>query len=261
MTDVPDDDDDYDYCDVRPSVAVGRTRPLTELVALHLQRERADRGMTQATMAERLGVTQQWLSKVERGTAHPTLATVERMFAALDLQLRVEVEPLGIGLDEEIDRYSGLPEAERIEELDMACGSLLNRFRDGEGALPYVISGRVAAFVQGAPARMTHLDLAVAERDLGRFAAIMTKANCRRWDDQWVDWGYSSADPRRPGPMRWSLGLTEFRMEVSDDLPDALEIRIGTWDLRVRPLAELEIDHPDVGRIMRRVRARGRSPV
>jgi len=72
-------------------------RPLAQLIGLHLQSARAKRRLSQATFAERLGISQQRLSRLERGAIQPTTALIERVFAALDLQVRGEIEPLGKG--------------------------------------------------------------------------------------------------------------------------------------------------------------------
>jgi transcriptional regulator with XRE-family HTH domain len=51
-------------------------------------------GVTQKDLAERLGLSQPYIAKLESGEANPTLGTVGRIFAALELQMVVETAPL-----------------------------------------------------------------------------------------------------------------------------------------------------------------------
>ena len=60
---------------------------------LALERGRAR--LSQAALAARLHMTQQWISRVERGADGVSLHTVERLFRGLGRQLRFEVESLG----------------------------------------------------------------------------------------------------------------------------------------------------------------------
>src|SRR3972149_2966304 len=51
-------------------------------------------GVTQKELAEKLGLSQPYIAKLESGEANPTLGTVGRIFAALGLQVVVETAPL-----------------------------------------------------------------------------------------------------------------------------------------------------------------------
>jgi hypothetical protein len=61
-------------------------------------------------------VSQQWISKVERGAAGVSLDLVGRLFAGLGKQLRVEVVPLGADMDAEIDQGVAITAAERAAD-------------------------------------------------------------------------------------------------------------------------------------------------
>jgi transcriptional regulator with XRE-family HTH domain len=232
---------------------MGRT--LATTIGMLVQRERVRRELTQAKLAALAGTSQQWLSRLERGETAPSTTAVERVFEVLGLQPRLEVEPLGTDLDPEIDRYQAMNEEDRHALLS---GYLWRIERLGD--LPYVLSGRVAAFVQGAPVAMPWLDLAVARSDLDGIAEWLERVNCRRWNEHWLDWGYGEVDPREPGPMRWLIGVDEIRLELHDRRPTALTVQVRERELRVRPLWELERDFDAIGRLMRRVRARAASP-
>lgn len=56
-----------------------------------VRRERKDRGLTQAELAEMAGVTRGWLIRMERGVAGLELGLVLRTLDALGL--RIDVEP------------------------------------------------------------------------------------------------------------------------------------------------------------------------
>ena len=58
---------------------------MRRLVGRNLARIRAAQGMTQETLAERSGFSQQYLSGLERGRRNPTVVTVYEIAQALDV--------------------------------------------------------------------------------------------------------------------------------------------------------------------------------
>jgi transcriptional regulator with XRE-family HTH domain len=60
--------------------------------------------LTQTQLAELVGISQQWVSRIERGTVNANFATVQRIFEVLGRELRVEAVQLGADMDVEIDR-------------------------------------------------------------------------------------------------------------------------------------------------------------
>jgi hypothetical protein len=168
----------------------------------------------------------------------------------------VAAEAVGSDSDAEIDKFQRLTDDERVELVD-----LFDRPLQQLDQLPFVLTGRLAAFVQGAPLRADRLDLLVAECDLDRFAAWFETGYCQRWNERWQDWGYDSVDPRDPGlPMRWLVGYTDIRLAVVPELPATVGVRCRDRVLRVRPLPDIEREFPDVGLLMRRVRVRAGAP-
>jgi hypothetical protein len=192
-------------------------------------------------------VSQRTVCRFERGSGNPSIALVERMFGALDVQLRVETEPLGTDLDAEIDRYADLSASELVDEVEY----FEDIFRHLQ-TLPFVVSGRLAALVQGAPVSVRWVDLVVLERDLPGYAKVFERAVCKRWND----FDFGPVDPREPGPMRWLLGFHEVRLDVHQELPRTTTLVVGERTLRVQPLPDVEA--ADVARVMRRVRAEER---
>ena len=233
-----------------------RGENLAEAIGYLVAVERGRAGLSQARLAERLGRSQQWLSRVERGTANMSLRTVQRIFAELGRQLRVETERVGADLDVEIDRGLRLTEDDRRIEVELH--RLLLSKLDG---IPFAVAGRMAAFIQGAPlSSVSHMDIVVAEADLPALAALMERTFCQRWKAQWEDWGFDPVDPREPGPMRWWIGNSDMRLQVVPQAPATIVVHIAGFTLRVVPLAEVERDDPWLRRLMNRWREREGAP-
>lgn len=62
--------------------------------ALTLARARHRLGMTQKELADRLGLSQPYIAKLEGGDANPTLGAIGSMLAVLGLRLAMQSEPL-----------------------------------------------------------------------------------------------------------------------------------------------------------------------
>jgi transcriptional regulator with XRE-family HTH domain len=75
---------------------------LTALVGSTLLRERERRRFTQHQLAVMAGVSQGTIARIERGDRHASLPMVERLFAALGMQLPLGVESLDAQVDAEI---------------------------------------------------------------------------------------------------------------------------------------------------------------
>ncbi len=63
-------------------------------VAITLARARLKLGLTQKQMADKVGGSQPYIAKLERGDANPTVGNVGRMLAVLGLRLVVDTAPL-----------------------------------------------------------------------------------------------------------------------------------------------------------------------
>jgi len=57
---------------------------------------RKNSGLTQKDLAEKTGIAQSDISKLENGSANPSLRTLQRLAAGMGMQLKIEfVQPVG----------------------------------------------------------------------------------------------------------------------------------------------------------------------
>ncbi|MCD7738383.1 MAG: DUF2442 domain-containing protein [Lachnospiraceae bacterium] len=59
-------------------------------VAVNLSKAREKAGLTQKQLAERTGIYQADISKIERGLGNPSVSTLRRLAEGLDLELKIE---------------------------------------------------------------------------------------------------------------------------------------------------------------------------
>lgn len=79
--------------------------------AVILARARRERAINQQELANMLGLSQPYIAKLESGEANPTLGTIGRILAVLDLRLKMETRPLleqGVSIGMENRSRSGL---------------------------------------------------------------------------------------------------------------------------------------------------------
>ena len=218
-----------------------------------LRARRQAAGLSQDVLAQESGLNQALVSRVERGVVSPTVDTVERLFAALGLQLRCTAERVDAHLDAELARLEAIPVAMRLGDSDWPY--LVNQLSD----VPHVIEGPLAALVQDVPITVDALDLVLAAADLAAFDAWLQRHSATRWSERWQEFRWSNPDPRIDGPLRWRVAFGELRARVCTTLPDWLEVRRGDTEYRVRPLAALELENPTAAGLLRRYLERSRS--
>ena len=69
---------------------------LARAVAVAIVRYRADHDLTQRELAERLGVKQPQVARLELGEVNPTMETLMRASAQLGIEFTIDVRPAGI---------------------------------------------------------------------------------------------------------------------------------------------------------------------
>ena len=55
---------------------------------------RKERGLTQKQLAEKTGITQADISRLERGSANPSLRTLQRLATGLGMRVQLEFVPV-----------------------------------------------------------------------------------------------------------------------------------------------------------------------
>lgn len=224
------------------------TSRLLTLLGTALRRERELQRLTQQALAARTGISQATVARIERGDRMPSVPMLERLFAALDTQLTVGVEPLDAHVDAVITALRAVPLDERLADLE------LDRAADLLADIPYAFDGPTAALLQGAPVPVQAIDIALAWRDADAFTEWLTRRYAHRWHAQWEQFGYLPVDPREPGDHRWRTVAGELRARMCDELPETIEVRHGVRTYRVVPLADLEITDPRAADLLRRYR-------
>jgi transcriptional regulator with XRE-family HTH domain len=196
---------------------------LARRVGLLLQAVRARSGLSPEQVAEAAETSQQWVSRVERGTVGVRLRDAQRLFAAVGARLLVQSAPLGAGADDPDLVGDGADEALETAFIDYRYA--LRTF----ARVPYVVEGRLAALMQVLPVRPTRLDLAVRESDLDEVRGVLGMLGGLRWSERWQEFREYDVDPARPGPRRWRIsGLYELRLTVAPTLPQAITVQVGS---------------------------------
>ncbi|MFF4878082.1 helix-turn-helix domain-containing protein [Micromonospora sp. NPDC000668] len=223
---------------------------LVPLLGATVRRQRHLRELSQRELAELTGVSQAAVARIESGDRAPSILVLERLLAAMDVQLAVGVEPLDAHLDARIAELAARPLAERIDELG------LDRALDRLADFPQVITGGTAALLQGAPVPVDALEIAVRWHDSERFTRWLEAAYGQRWNARWGEFGGVRLEPEQQGEHVWSTRYGEIRATMCDELPETIEVRHAGRGYRVVPLAQLELTDPRAGDLLRRYRAR-----
>ena len=58
---------------------------------------RKSSGMTQKQLSEKTGIAQADISKLESGSANPSLRTLQRLAAGMGMRIKIEVQPFTMG--------------------------------------------------------------------------------------------------------------------------------------------------------------------
>jgi transcriptional regulator with XRE-family HTH domain len=81
--------------------------------------------MTQAELAARAGLTQPAIARLERGSANPTIATLDNVIAAAGHQLILGAEPLRVSFDEgQLRERLAMTPAERLANFSASSRNL-----------------------------------------------------------------------------------------------------------------------------------------
>jgi len=88
------DELDFDAMSIYESGKVVGREPISanEKIGMLLLLTREEAGITQTELAKQSGINQADISRIERGVGNPTLAKIERLFAALNKQVSFSCE-------------------------------------------------------------------------------------------------------------------------------------------------------------------------
>lgn len=224
------------------------------LIGPFLRRTRETAGLTQRTVAQRSGVPQGTISAYERGLRSPRLDQVERLLAAMRLQLALRAEPRDADLDAAIDAAAGRTMAQRCAE--NAVQDFLALLRQLDGAEP-VIEGALAAVLLGAPVPLLRLDLAILDDD-AMVAAFTGWASryARRWVTATDRYGLVDPDPQDGGSLDYECVFGRLRLRLAQVPPEHVELRADDQQLRVCTLPGILVDDSESARLLDRMRAR-----
>ncbi|MDG4763735.1 helix-turn-helix domain-containing protein [Solwaraspora sp. WMMD406] len=221
---------------------------LAALLGATLRQERESRLLTQRALASRAGVGQASLARIERGVQTPSLALVERLFAAMDRQLTIGVEDLDAHVDRLLAGAGTRPFADRLGDTDVA------RFRQRATGISYVFDGPTAALLHGVPVPAPGVHVVLLWSEAAAVTDWLTRMYARRWYDKWQEYGHLPVDPREPGAHRWRTMAGEIHARMSDEVPERIEIRHDGETYPVVPLTEVEIADPHTADLLRRYR-------
>jgi transcriptional regulator with XRE-family HTH domain len=121
---------------------------------VRIARQRA--GITQQQLAERSGHPRETIARWETGAREPSLATLNALVAACDLELVIHLAQRDSSLQDLVGDQLELTTAERLERLisPATTDDTLRALRWlGEARTPVIVVGGVAAVLQGGPQR------------------------------------------------------------------------------------------------------------
>lgn len=108
------------------------TRRHTERWAGNLLRSaRAKKGVSQARLAELAGVPRSTVERIEAGTRQPSLITLSRLLAAVDLEMRIRLDDYD-DHDDVLDANYAAMTPEQRAAVDARYEAMVAAFRDAQ---------------------------------------------------------------------------------------------------------------------------------
>ena len=174
-----------------------------------IHQARFERELGVADLAAMAGVSHGTISKLEHGRAGVTVATAERIFAAMGLRLHVEAVPDWADVGGAVEQAAKQTLAERMATWPADVPFFIRRFSD----YPYLVDGLTSAAFQGAPVKIRQFEIAIRGDDetLERLANELWRLNATRGD------GWEAPDPRVDGSDRYSSPCGDLRIRLIDD--------------------------------------------
>jgi transcriptional regulator with XRE-family HTH domain len=211
---------------------------------------REERGWVIALPAEKIGIDASNLSAYERGRRVPTMATLARILEPFGLQFAIEFEPLFADLDPILDEARRTPPKQMLRRRAWLRWVLVETASVG-----VVVTGSAALLLHGIEVPVRCCDVAMTPDGMERLAAAVRRLSGDRWSGPW-GFGFAEQDPREPGPLWWSVGHGQLKVEVVEELPRSVKLRVGKQTVRVVPLHHLQVTDRAAARLVARARQR-----
>lgn len=125
------------------------------LLGQALASERLRRRLSQQDLAAAARVAQATVSRIERGERLPSLRTLRRLAAAMELAPFMTLRPRWQDVDNALDQVSAVPQEDRCERWQYWLATAVG----GHEACGLALAGELGALVQGLPITPRFIDL------------------------------------------------------------------------------------------------------
>jgi transcriptional regulator with XRE-family HTH domain len=236
-----------------------------------LRQVRDRRGWSQTQLADAAGTSRGAVSAYESGRKSPTVATLNRILAAVGLQLRVELEPLLAALDERVDAVTGEVAALGADAID-ALRRVADAFAGkhpyvedrGPGEQPERGSAEIAWACDGATAlRLQGLGFSSATVEVAVEWTPVTRTYFFRQRVQGTGGAPVSWFEATTAEAQGCLGELAFgpfgmaRLRLLDRLPPTVRVEVGPGVVVPALTVEaVEQGRPDLAEVLARLRER-----
>jgi transcriptional regulator with XRE-family HTH domain len=226
-----------------------------------IRAERQARMLTLRELAANAEISGTQLSRIERGERDATLGTIDRVLAALGLQLSSLLEPRWAKIDAAIAEMRGKTIGQLLAEWAdkrlFFTDSIVSALAEND--VPFVVDGMVSAALQGAPVPVEVFEIAVRNDDEAVDRLVQTLHRplySRRWNIKWAEFGTLPLDPRKEDwtPALYQAVSGKIGVRLADDVTPALWAESAGLRIPLTPLVEIEASDRWAQRVLDRMR-------
>jgi transcriptional regulator with XRE-family HTH domain len=200
------------------------------------RRAREQRGFSQRQLAERAGISSSFVTRLERNLANPTWRTIGQLAAVLSATPRLRLVPDNNEVASTANLVSQAKPIERLRAQRVNVLGALSWLDECE--VPFVVTGAVAALLQGFPTPASDLRVVVHDTDEGLLALQRVLLGNQLLFEEF------EADELRTIVQRdWPIDDCVMQVTPIDELPVSISIELLTdYVVRVLPPHELLAD-------------------
>lgn len=143
-----------------------------------VQAERARRGWSQRDLAQRAGLSQAVVSRLERGNRSPSWALFCQLLEAMDLEPAVSAVARSSSTDRLLERLRPLSPDARLQT--QYVESAVAAFAQALSGLEWAMDGNAALLAHGVPVCVDALTVAILDED-NNLAAVLDRVVRKRW--------------------------------------------------------------------------------